>query len=180
MTDFHFANTAFHFAYYIFWVHFASKRFQIHFVQIVLQITVGPCDNRIRKKNNDDDKEETKARLGQAACKCQTQTLESYRSCASKHPKFWVLEVCPHLLVISSYYLMQSLAELLFGSASLLQLSCVDQAVLPISFLCVHHLAECLSPTNNFSLSYPDFWEVFSHFITRALYSLYQWKQLCT
>lgn len=29
---------------------FASKRFQIHFVQIVLQITVGPCDDRIRKK----------------------------------------------------------------------------------------------------------------------------------
>ena len=35
---------------------------------------------------------------------------------------------------------------------------------LPFSFLFVHHLAECLSPTNNFSLSYPDFREIFSHF----------------
>lgn len=117
-----------------------------------------------KKQWVNDDKEETKARLGQAACKCQTQTLESYRSCASKHPKFWVLEICPHLLVISPYYLMQSSAELLFGSASLLRLSCINQTVLPFSFLCVHHLAEWLSPTNNFSLSYPDFREVFSHF----------------
>ena len=47
-----------------------------------------PLRQSNQEKNDDDDKEETKARLGQAACKCQTQTLESYRSCASKHPKF--------------------------------------------------------------------------------------------
>ena len=52
----------------------------------------------------------------------------------------------------------------LVGSASLLQHSCINRIVLLFSFLCHHHLAECLSPTDNFSLSHTEFREIFFQF----------------
>ena len=45
-----------------------------------------------------------------------------------------------------------------------LQLSCINRIVLLFSFLYRHHLAVCLSPTNNISLSHTEFREIFFHF----------------
>ena len=62
----------------------------------------------------------------------------------------------------------------LVGSASSLQLSCINRTVLLFSFLCRHHLAECLSRTDNFSLSHTILEKFYFIFTTTALYSSYQ------
>ena len=49
-----------------------------------------------------------------------------------------------------------------------LQLSCINRIVLLFSFLYRHHLAVCLSPTNNISLSHTEFREIFFHFYNHS------------
>lgn len=85
----------------------------------------------------------------------------------SKQSKFLVLEICPELFVISlpSTAFCSLWQKMLLWSALLLQLPCINQKVmLFFSSLCCHHLAECIYPANDFSLSHSEFWQIFSHF----------------
>lgn len=87
----------------------------------------------------------------------------------SKQSKFLVLEICPELFVISlpSTAFCSLWQKMLLWSALLLQLPCINQKVMLLCFfssLCCHHLAECLYPANDFSLSHSEFWQIFSHF----------------
>lgn len=86
----------------------------------------------------------------------------------SKQSKFLVLEICPELFVISlpSTAFCSLWQKMLLWSALLLHVPCINQKVMLFFFpsLCCHHLAECLYPANDFSLSHSEFWQIFSHF----------------
>ena len=75
---------------------------------------------------------------GKAACGRRTRALKCWRSCACKHSKFLVLEICFIVCNLSSNNFLRSLAEeaILICFNLLLQLSSINRTVM----LCKHSI----------------------------------------
>lgn len=106
------------------------------------------------------------------------------KGCASKHPTFQELEICPNLFVIAlptAFFGLQQ--RRLVGSSSLLQLSCITRTAMHLSFLCRLHLAQLNASLqqiifHSLPLNFEKFFSLI--FPTTSLYSLYQRERLRT
>ena len=110
-----------------------------------------------------------KLRLGLARLHVNTERKlwKVKKGCASKHPTFQELEICPNLFVIAlptAFFGLQK--RRLVGSSSLLQLSCITRTAMLLSFLCRLHLAQLNASLQQIIFhSLPlNFEKFFSHF----------------